>query len=411
MRSMCFLRLSKYASCIADTEIMIRLKPGVPHGYHRKGLCHFRRGEYARAYQTYQDGLAIYPPFPPLVRGQQETMDVLRSGLHTLPSPTALLFTGYVSDITLSRSSVPRVHLDAQGTVDPETEYAAYAADVRTMTRSLKDRRIPIHASHAGPVGAGSLTELTAELRAFFDSDPVHSHYILYYSGRSNASSGDWCIAADPLSLYHVLQAWALSAACAADSRLVIISDCSFSGAWVDLLLNPPDSWSDEIKALHNVAIQASTAPTQAAGATSASGGEFTQTWLGQMSLDVDRSVFNVGTTPTPQAGLDLVKTGLFGPSDIVRPVILISSWLPQLKSLMALVQTPMAYAQWALPDEVVIHTGRRFHLLNVASARHIASLHELDLDLEVDDPSVQDFGAPSSSSSSSSSTPDCRVS
>ena len=243
------------------------------------------------------------------------------------------------------------------------------------MVGALRDRRIEVFGHHATRIGGGSPEELARYIRNFFDVDPVHSHYIVYYTGRAQVGTGDWAVSSPRFSFADMMAAWQLSAACAAGSRLVIIADCSHSGAWADELADNP-----AYAQLSNVAVQASALASQAAGATIA-GGEFTQTWLDGLSLNVNRRIVSVGTAPTPLHGLAAVQHGSYAENEASRPAILIAPWLPQLNSLLALVQTPLAYAKWAMRDEVVIHCGRRMHLLNVAAARHISTIHELEVD------------------------------
>lgn len=385
MRSTCFLALGKYVQCVGDGDQMIRLKPKLWTGYHRKAQGHAKLGEFAHAHRAVLFGLGVDPSNTQLLDLQKDVDAQLASGVATAPTSSALLFAHYDEPSNVQRGDTQRPSL-----VGAESDMPATYADFELMLGVFRQRLVSIYGRHLERYESGSRDSYLARLRAFFDQEPAQSFYYLYYTGRASADTGDWCICAPRLGLDEIVEMWQISAGHAAASRLVIIADCNYSGAWVDRLNREP-----RFASLRNVAMQAACGADELAR-TTAAGGLFTTTWASGLAMDTDLAVLRVAVPPRASAGLDAVRQGRYADDDTRRPLLALSAWVPQLADLTSLAdarQVPCARARWALADEMVLHCGRRFALFNCKQALELRRVHELDL-AETDTAAAADAAA-----------------
>eukprot|EP00741_Cyanophora_paradoxa_P008293 tig00001286_g8022.t1 len=136
-RSAAYAGLNKFKEALGDAEKCCSIKPDWAKGYSRKGLAHYKLGEYKDAVKAYKEGLKHDPSNAQLQEGLQEAEDALMGGTD-MGATFANMFQG---DLFGKIAANPQL---AKHLADPSFRAAVedLQRDPKNLGKHLQDPRI-----------------------------------------------------------------------------------------------------------------------------------------------------------------------------------------------------------------------------------------------------------------------------
>jgi len=131
---------------------------------------------------------------------------------------------------------------NVSGIIDMNT----FARDVTKLENSFQQAGIGVFAKHSYTTTPKSKVQFMKVIDSFFEQPA--SYFVLYWSGHGEDGTGDWLLSdTESISLYNLVQGWkkALKKSNKPKKQFLIISDCCYSGCWVQKLNENKEKYSN----------------------------------------------------------------------------------------------------------------------------------------------------------------------